>query len=162
MAIPIAYNLRNLAVRKTTTLMTALGIALTVAVLLASMALVNGLRSTLAASGDPLRVLVIRKGSTSELTSIFPRAQFQDLKFKQGIATGKDGQPLASLECLTVINLANVDNPSGVNLTVRGLAPAGVEMRRGTKLSAGRWFETGRTEVVVGQAVAKRFPGAQI
>jgi putative ABC transport system permease protein len=47
MAIPVAYNLRNLVVRKTTTLMTALGIALTVAVLLAVLALVNGLRTTL-------------------------------------------------------------------------------------------------------------------
>ncbi len=55
MAIPLAYNLRNLVVRKTTTLMTALGIALTVAVLLAILALVNGLRATLAASGDPLQ-----------------------------------------------------------------------------------------------------------
>jgi putative ABC transport system permease protein len=48
MSIPFAYNLRNLVVRKTTTIMTALGIALTVAVLLAILALVNGLRSTLA------------------------------------------------------------------------------------------------------------------
>ena len=63
MAIPLAYNLRNLVVRKTTTLMTALGIALTVAVLLAILALVNGLRATLSASGDPLHVLVLRKGS---------------------------------------------------------------------------------------------------
>ena len=49
MAIPIAYNLRNLVVRKTSTLMTALGIALTVAILLAVLALVNGLRTTLEA-----------------------------------------------------------------------------------------------------------------
>ena len=55
MAIPISYNLRNLVVRKTTTAMTALGIALTVAVLLAILALVSGLRSTLSASGDPLQ-----------------------------------------------------------------------------------------------------------
>ena len=41
MAVPIAYNLRNLVVRKTTTIMTALGIALTVAVLLSILALVN-------------------------------------------------------------------------------------------------------------------------
>src|SRR5271156_6231718 len=98
MAIPIAYNLRNLVVRKTTTLMTALGIALTVAVLLAILSLVGGLRATLSASGDPLKVLVMRQGSDSELVSTFLRPQFQDLKFKQGIATGRDGQPLASLE----------------------------------------------------------------
>ena len=71
MAIPLAYNLRNLVVRKTTTIMTALGIALTVAVLLAILALVNGLRTTLAQSGDPLQVLVLRKGSNSEVVSNF-------------------------------------------------------------------------------------------
>src|SRR5256885_7635529 len=107
MAIPVAYNFRNLVVRKTTTLMTALGIALTVAVLLSILALVDGLRTTLASSGDPLQVLVLRKGSESELVSLFTRAQFQDLKFKSGIAPGKDGQPLASLEVITVINLEN-------------------------------------------------------
>ncbi len=109
MAIPVAYNLRNLVVRKTTTLMTALGIALTVAVLLAVLALVNGLRTTLNSSGDPLQIIVLRKGSESEIVSNFTRTQFQDLKFKPGIANGNDGQPLASLEVVTVINLASTD-----------------------------------------------------
>jgi len=162
MAIPITYNLRNLVVRKTTTIMTALGIALTVAVLLAVMALMNGLKATLAASGDPLRVMVLRKGSTSELVSVFARAQFGDIKFKPGIAAGRDGQPLASLEVLSVINLANVDNPNGVNLTVRGVSPAGIELRRGTRIVSGRWFEQGHKEVVVGSSVAKRFPQGRI
>ncbi len=86
MAIPLAYNLRNLAVRKTTTIMTALGIALTVAVLLAVLALVAGLRNAFASTGNPLQVLVMRKGSNSELASNFTRLQYQDLKFKPGIA----------------------------------------------------------------------------
>ena len=69
MAIPISYNFRNLIERKTTTVMTALGIALTVAVLLAVLALVEGLRTSLASTGNPLHVLVMRKGSTSAVTS---------------------------------------------------------------------------------------------
>jgi putative ABC transport system permease protein len=162
MAIPIAYNLRNLVVRKTTTIMTALGIALTVAVLLAILALVNGLHATLATSGDPLHVLVLRKGSESEIVSNFLRAQFQDLKFKPGIATGKDGQPLASLEVVTVINLSASENQEGINVTVRGLPPAGVEMRHGIHLSAGRWFDQGKREVVVGKPIATRYPEAAI
>ena len=109
MAIPVAYNLRNLVVRKTTTMMTALGIALTVAVLLAVLALVDGLRTTLASSGDPLQIIVLRKGSESEIVSNFTRTQFQDLKFKPGIATGTNGQPLASLEVITVINLSSTE-----------------------------------------------------
>lgn len=162
MAIPLAYNLRNLVVRKTTTLMTALGIALTVAVLLSILALVNGLRTTLSSSGDPLQIVVLRKGSESEIVSNFLRAQFQDLKFKPGIATGKDGQPLASLEVVTIINLASIDHPEGVNLTVRGLPVVGIEMRPAVHISSGRWFQPGRREVVVGKAVAARYPDAQI
>ncbi len=160
MAIPIAYNLRNLVVRKTTTLMTALGIALTVAVLLAILALVNGLRVTLGTSGDPLHVMVLRKGSDSEVVSNFTRTQFQDLKFKPGIATGSDGQPLASLEVVTSVSLVNGENPDGVNVTVRGLQPAGVQIRRNVHIASGRWFQPGQREVVVGESVAKRFPAA--
>ena len=62
MSIPIAYNLRNLAVRKTTTLMTALGIALTVAVLVADVALVRGLHALFERCGNPVHILVLRKG----------------------------------------------------------------------------------------------------
>jgi putative ABC transport system permease protein len=162
MSIPLSYNLRNLVVRKTTTLMTALGIALTVAVLLAILALVDGLRATLSSSGNPQHVIVMRKGSDSELVSNFTRSQFQDLKFKPGIATGSDGQPLASLEMITVINLANVDNPNGVNVTIRGLQPAGIELRRHVRLTTGRMFNAGQREIVVGRSVAQRFPDAQL
>ncbi|HUE21732.1 MAG TPA: ABC transporter permease [Bryobacteraceae bacterium] len=162
MAIPLSYNLRNLVVRKTTTLMTALGIALTVAVLLAMMALLTGLRSTLSSSGDPLQIIVMRKGSETELVSNFTREQFQDLKFKAGIARTPNGDPMASLEIVTVINLASVDAPEGSNVTVRGLLPIGLEMRKGLKLSSGRWFDAGKRELVVGKSTAQRYPGARL
>jgi putative ABC transport system permease protein len=162
MAIPLAYNLRNLVVRKTTTIMTALGIALTVAVLLAMMAMIGGLRSSLTSTGDPLHVLVMRKGAGAELVSIMSPQSYQDIKFKSGIARGSNGQPLASLEIVTVINLESVDAPQGINVTLRGLTPAGIEMRRGLKLMSGRWFESGKREVVVGESIEKRFPGARI
>ncbi|MDQ2900857.1 MAG: ABC transporter permease [Acidobacteriota bacterium] len=162
MAIPISYNLRNLIVRKTTTIMTALGIALTVAVLLSILALVSGLRTALQSSGNPLHVLVLRKGSTAELTSNLTRQAFQDIKFKPGIARGKTGEPLASLEMVTVINLASVDAPDGNNVNLRGLAPVGIELREDLKIDSGRWFETGKREVVVGKSIAKRFPAARM
>ena len=162
MPIPVTYNLRNLVVRKTTTIMTALGIALTVAVLLAVLALVDGLRTTLASSGDPLQIIVMRKGSDSEIVSNFTRTQFQDLKFKPGIATGANGQPLASLEVITVINLSSTDTGEGTNVTVRGLQPAGLEMRRSVKIASGRWFQEGKRELVAGKSTADRYPEAQI
>ncbi|HLK66970.1 MAG TPA: ABC transporter permease [Bryobacteraceae bacterium] len=166
MAIPLAYNLRNLVVRKTTTIMTALGIALTVAVLLAILALVNGLATTLATTGDPLHILVLRKGSESEIVSNFDRDKFDVLKFKPGIALGKDGKPLASLEVVTVINLGSSEGQEGVNVTVRGLPPAGIEMRHAVRITSGRWFDQGKREVVVGKSIAAKYaeaaPGKKI
>src|SRR6478735_5891039 len=102
MTIPVAYNLRNLVVRKTTTIMTALGIALTVAVLLAVLALMSGLQAALHSTGDPLDILVLRKGSDSELISNMERADYQTVKFFPGIARDKRNEPLASLEMVTV------------------------------------------------------------
>ncbi len=161
MAIPLTYNVRNLIVRKTTTIMTAAGVAMTVAVLLAVLGLVAGLRTAFASTGDPSHVLIMRKGGNAELTSIFTPEQFQIVKSFPGIATGPDGQPVASMEVVTIINLPNADSPLGNNLTLRGLSQRGIEMRH-LKLIAGRWFRPGEREVTVGKGIAKRYPRAQI
>jgi len=161
MAIPISYNIRNLIVRKTTTLMTAAGIAMTVAVLLAIMSLVSGLKSAFAATGDPLQVLVMRKSGNAELTSLLTQQQFQVVKSFPGIAMGTDGQPMASLEVVTIINLPTMAHPEGENVTLRGLSTRGVQMRK-LKLAAGRWFQPGQREIVVGKSIADRYPGAQV
>jgi putative ABC transport system permease protein len=161
MAIPISYNIRNLIVRKATTLMTAAGIAMTVAVLLAIMGLVSGLKTAFEGTGDPQRVLVMRKGGNAELTSLLTQQQFQIVKSFPGIAVGSDGQPLASLEVVTIVNLPTVAHPEGENVTLRGLSMRGVQMRK-LKLAAGRWFQPGQREIVVGKSIADRYPTAQI
>ena len=161
MAIPISYNLRNLMVRKTTTMMTALGIALSVAILVASLALVNGLRTVFRNTANPLQLLVLRKGGNSELGSIVSTEAFATLRSQAGIAVGRRGEPLASAELVNVVNLPSVDNPKGMNVTVRGLTTTGIEMRK-VRLITGGWFQPGQREIVVGQAVAKRYPLARI
>lgn len=161
MAIPLSYNVRNLIVRKTTTIMTAVGIAMTVAVLLAVLALVAGLRSAFASTGDPLHVMVLRKGGNAELTSLVTQQSFQRIKAYPGIAKGSDGQPIASLEVVSVINLKNPDSPNGMNVTLRGLPMIGVGMRHIT-LKEGRWFTPGKREIVVGKNIEKRYPDAKI
>ncbi len=138
MAIPLSYNLRNLVVRKTTTLMTAAGIAMTVAVLLAVLGLNAGLRKAFASQGDPTRLLLMRKGGTSELTSEFTPTQLQTVKNFPGIKQTPSGQPMVSMEVVTIITLnTNGSQADGNNITVRGLSPLGVEMRH-LKLQSGR------------------------
>ncbi|MBK5291544.1 MAG: ABC transporter permease [Acidobacteriia bacterium] len=162
MAIPLSYNLRNLVARKTTTLMTALGIALTVAVLLSVSALVEGLRTSLEATAHPLHVLVLRKGSNAELNSSTTPQLFQSIKAKPGIARDSKGEPMASLELITVVVLESPDIPSGINITVRGLTAGGFQMRSNARIVEGRMFQPGRRELVVGQGVAGRYPIARL
>ena len=141
--------------------MTALGITLTVAVLLSVLALVNGLNTAFQSSGNPLQILVMRKGSNAELSSAVTREVFQVLKSMPGIARDGD-EPMASLEMVTVINLPSVDSPDGMNVTLRGILPLGIKMRDGLKIQEGRWFRPGQREIVVGKSIARRYPDAQL
>lgn len=154
MAIPISYNLRNLRVRKTTTVMTALGIALTVAVLSGILALVNGIKGALEVTGNPLHVLITRQGSTAELTSVIGDEKFQVVRFMEGIDR-LEGEPMASHELVTVMSLPLRGNPTEeVNVNVRGISPMGIKMRDSVGiLPGGRWFQPGRREVVVGRGL---------
>lgn len=160
MNLPLSYNWRNLVARRTTTLMTALGIALTVAVLLATSALVEGLRTSLSATGNPLQLLVMRKGATAELNSNRSPEDLQVIKTKRGLATNAQGEPLASLELITVVVLEGPEAPGGINISVRGITPIGWDMRENIQVIAGRRFTPGRRELVVGKGVAQRYPMA--
>jgi putative ABC transport system permease protein len=162
MAIPISYNIRNLKLRKGLTIMTALGIALTVTTAVFLMALLAGLKKAFVSSGDPLNVLVMRKGSTAELSGGFDAALFGTLKTLPGIAIDSQGQPIASGEWVVVAVLPRKDRTGEVNVSVRGIMPAGLTLRPNAKLVEGRWFTTGQREVVVGKSIHDRFSGTQV
>src|SRR5499427_3501056 len=130
MAIPISYNIRNLRLRKGLTVMTALGIALTVTTAIFLMALIAGLNREFVTSGSPKNVLVLRKGSEAELSGGFDASLFPTLKTLSGIATDKEGQPMVSGEWVVVIVLPRKDGTGEVNVTVRGMMPDGLEMRQ--------------------------------
>src|SRR5881227_4280850 len=142
MGVPLNYNLRNLIERKGTTLMTAVGIGLTVAVLVTALALTAGLKTVFAGSGDPRQVLVLRKGVDAELSSTVSSDAYQIIRRLPGIATAPDGEPMVSPEGLTVINLPSVDSPEGMNVTVRGMLPIGLSMRD-VAMQTGKMFQPG-------------------
>lgn len=163
MAIPISYNIRNLKLRKGLTIMTSLGIALTVTTVVFLMALLAGLRQAFVTSGDPFNVLVLRKGSNAELSGGFDASQFPTLKNLPGIAKDSKGEPLASGEWVVVIVLPRKDGTGEVNVTVRGMMEDGLEMRQlpkenpRVKKVEGEWFRAGQREVVVSRSIQRRF-----
>ena len=162
MAIPIKYNLRNLKMRKGLTGMTALGIALTVTTAIFLMALLAGLDRAFVSTGDPLNVLVLRKGSIAELSGGYDASLFPTLRELPGVAKDSKGEPMASAELVVVIVLPRKDGTGEVNVTVRGMMPDGLEMRPKVKLVQGRWFTPGQREVVVSDSIQKRFSHAGV
>ena len=161
MALPLKYNLRNIVVRKGSTLATAFTIGLTVAVFLMVMALARGIDLTLATSGEPLNLIVLREGSTAELNSSLTRENFNDLTYLDGVEREGD-KPLATAEIITLIYKARKGMSQGSNVTVRGVGPMSFKLRSGFKTAAGRVFQPGLTEAVVSKRIAERFQGLDI
>src|SRR4030095_11762708 len=100
MALPLKYNLRNIVVRKGSTLATAFTIGLTVAVFLLVMALARGIHMKFVTNGEPMNFIVLREGSTAELNSTVTRQQFNDLMYLDGVQREED-KPLVTAEIIT-------------------------------------------------------------
>jgi putative ABC transport system permease protein len=162
MAVPLKYNLRNLFVRKTSTLFTAGSIALTVAVFITLMALVNGLKSAFISTGSPRNLMVLRKNSDTETNSSVTPEDFQNVKYLDGVTRDGHGMPMASAEVIILINLPRLDNPQGSNVIVRGLSETGSALRPQVRITEGRWFRSGSREVVVSEQVSHRFVSTRI
>jgi putative ABC transport system permease protein len=161
MALPLKYNIRNLVVRKGSTLATAFTIGLTVAVYLMVMALARGIDLTLSSSGEPLNMIVLREGSTAELNSSVTRENFNDLMYLDGVEREGD-KPLATAELITLIYKPRKGMSQGSNVTVRGVGPMSFKLRSGFQTVAGRLFQPGMTEAVVSRRIAERFQGLDI
>jgi len=163
MAVPLQYNIRNLRLRKGATVMTALGIALTVTTAIFIMALLAGLRDAFASSGDPNNILVLRKGATSELTAGgVDRDVLPVIRTLPGVARDPKGEALVSGEDISVIVLPRTDGTGETNVTVRFMTPIGIELRPNVKLAEGRWFTPGQREIVVSKSIHKRFAQANL
>ncbi|HEX6718926.1 MAG TPA: ABC transporter permease [Pyrinomonadaceae bacterium] len=161
MALPLKYNIRNIVVRKGSTLTTAFTIGLTVAVFLMVMALARGIDLTLSSSGEPLNMIVLREGSTAELNSTVTRENFNDLMYLDGVEREND-KPLATGELVTLIYKARKGMNQGSNVTVRGVGPMSFKLRSGFQTVAGRLFQPGLTEAVVSKRIAERFQGLDV
>jgi len=154
--IPLAYNLRNLAARRVSTGLTALGIALVAWVFIFTLALAGGLQAALTTTGTPENAIIIRKGSTSELMSILSRDAAGAIESQGEIAKATDGTPLAASELMVVWNLPRKSGTT-TNVVVRGVGPKSFVLRPQVKLVRGRMFRPGLDEIIVGKMVAERF-----
>jgi putative ABC transport system permease protein len=160
--IPLRYNLRNLAVRWLTTLVTALAFTLVIFLLTFMLGIVQGMSRVMEASGHPGNVLVLSDGATDELFSNLPRSvSVETLPSDLQQLIDRDGNKyLASYEVYVVTNQPRPQHrdtgPQRRFVQVRGIRDPALAARiHEIELLQGRWFrESGEREMVVGQGAA--------
>ena len=162
MGLPISYSFRNLWTRRLTTVLTASGMALVVFVFAAILMLSEGLRKTLVETGSYDNVIVIRKGSNSEVMSGVTRDQASIIETQPEAAIGSDGQALLAKEMVVLITLPKKGTNAPSNVVIRGIGASSLALRPQVRLVEGRMPKPGLSEIVAGRSIAERFKGSGI
>jgi putative ABC transport system permease protein len=158
MALPLVYNLESVRARWRTTIVAILGIAGTVGVFIAMLALAKGFQAALITSGDPDNAFVRRAGATSELDSAITLEQLRPLEDAAEVQRAADG-PMASPEVVVIAALPLKKTGTDANVQVRGVTPRALEVHKAVKVTEGRFFQKGLLEMVVGRNALRSYVG---
>ena len=162
MFIPLSYNVRSLFVRKSSTLLTVLGIGATVAIVSGVLALQQGFSTMFTAGGREDVAVFLRPGANSEGDSQFSRDRgLKLIKSVQEIEVGPQG-PLASMEAYLAVLLTPARG--GVtNVPLRGVQPSSFEIRKSElRIVEGRAFTPGNDELIVGSRLVDRIQNCRL
>ncbi len=151
-----AMNLRNLPARLGTSLVAVVGIGGVVAVLVSLLSMGEGFRAALDLSGRDDVALVLRGGSSDELSSAFNREQVSVIESAPGIARDARGS-IASPEFYTIVDLPMRSTGTEANVPFRGVTARASEVRKDFRIVAGRMFRPGKDEVIVGRGAFAQF-----
>jgi putative ABC transport system permease protein len=161
MRLAVSYNLRSMVVRKGTAAMTALGIAMVVAVFVMTLSIAQGFQATLVSSGSPQNAVIMRRSATSENVSSVTREQLAIVETFPQIARANN-RPLASPELVVIIALPRKSDGNPANVPVRGVGPLAFDVRETLSLVEGRRFTPGTREINVGRLAVGRFAGIEL
>jgi putative ABC transport system permease protein len=161
LAALIGVNLRTLGQRRGSALSTVVGVACVVAVFVIVLSIAEGFRATMAATGSPDAALVLRGGSDSEMMSGLLVDSTRIIADAPGVARAAAG-PESSAELFVVVDLPKRSTGTDANVPLRGVQPAAFAVRKSFKIIAGRNFEPGKNEIVVGRGAAGQFAGLDL
>jgi len=160
-AIPVIYNLRSVRQRWTSSVVAVIGIAGTVGVFVAILAMANGFRATLVSSGSPSNALIMRAGSNSEMVGAVTLDEVHIIEGEPGVMR-QAGVPLVSPEVVVIAPFPLKTTGTDANVQVRGVSPKALEVRRFVHFVAGRFLTPGVSELVVGKNAVKTYSGLDL
>src|SRR5260370_11053071 len=159
LAAVILMSLQTLPQRLGASSLIVRGIAGVVAVLVSVLAMGAGFRHTLADTGRPDRVIILRGGSDNELNSNLTRTDVATISNAPGMVKDAGGKALLSSELVTVVNVPKIDTGTDANVTLRGVGLKLAEVRPELKIAEGRMFRPAVRELIAGVGAAKQFRG---
>ena len=154
-------NLRSILERSGSSLVIIVGIAGSVAVMVSLLAMAEGLSSTISSTGEEDRVIILRDGSSSELSSGVAMTELDTVSSSPGIKS-IDGEPMIAGELFAIIDLKKKGAESTSNLPIRGVQPASFKIRPEVEIVEGRNFTTGTAEIIVGKGANNQYEGLEI
>jgi putative ABC transport system permease protein len=153
----IVLNLRTIPARLSSSAVAIVGIAGVVVVFVSVLSIGAGFAAAMQGSGSATRALVMRTGADTELTSGLEGPDVDVIKQAPGIRRAGSG-PLASAELYVILDVPKKSTPdASANVPMRGIDPMGMEVREEVSLIAGRMFQFGTNEVIVGRAANGQF-----
>jgi putative ABC transport system permease protein len=150
-------NLRTMPARLAPSAVAVLGMAGVVGVLIAVLSMAEGFRATMANTGEPDTVIVMRAGADAEMTSILMREDVTIIEDAPQIARTAGGRA-ASAELFVIVDLIKKSSGTSAQAPLRGVSTSAFDVRKVTMLQ-GRRFEPGRNEIVVGRSAAGEYSG---
>src|SRR5580704_13979139 len=157
-SVPVSYNFRSIRARWTSTIVAVLGIAGTVGVFVAMLSLANGFKATLVASGSPGNALILRAGSPTEMMGGVTLDSVRVVQDAPGVARDSSG-PLVTQEVVGVMPFPLISTGTDANVQVRGVSSNVLRVRTFAKITEGRMFQPGLSEIVVGRNASRTYAG---
>ena len=159
--LPLSYSVRNVVERPARSVMTAGVIALVVIACTLFMSLISSLKSTLVSTGNPLNLVVLRKGSDNDGSSQVALEAYQAIRFFDGIARDEVDRPLVSPE-LVVQPFFHTHEGGRENVLVRGVEAAALRVHDDVHITEGRMFTPSSGEAIIGRGVVGRYVGTRL
>ena len=156
-------GLSTLTERLGSTAVIVVGIAGVVGVLVALLAMGDGLTATLQQTGSNDTAIVLRGGSGAESNSVLTRDDIDVIEQAPGIARDAQGKPIASAELVVVANVPKKSDPTtDANVAIRGVGDEAWTVWQNVKIVNGRKFKPGMRELDVGEGAERQFAGLAV
>lgn len=157
----LALSLRHALVRPLLPAIVIIGFFAVVLVTVSVLSIGRGLRNTYANSGSPDVAMALSAGSGVESQSSLSAAEIQALAAEPGVAQGTGG-PLVSPELVTSIELPKQGSGVTSDVVLRGVTPAAFQIHPKVHVIAGRMYEAGVNQVIVGRQAAHEYRGLSV